>query len=137
MNTPESVKIGTRVTPAQKDILEDIAAEGGFKSSYALLKYIIYILIRARNAKLGCDDVDAPLPLDVIELFIGSARIDAALIQEAMKKVDKRKIWREAKRLQRHPKEKKTIEQEVRDLFADCEADGYQMQWKPDIKKGL
>jgi hypothetical protein len=126
-----TVKIGTRITLEENRRLEQLAIIGGFKSTYSLLRYLVFCFLRASN-HTDNDNTSDEIPPEIVSLFAGSYGKDSKLISRAIRNILKRKDWKQQKRRQRHPK-KSDIRQEVADLFDDCEEKGSELEWRPDI----
>lgn len=126
-----TVKIGTRITLEENRRLEQLAIIGGFKSTYSLLRYLVFCFLRASN-HTDNDNTSDEIPPEIVSLFAGSYGKDSKLISRAIRNILKRKDWKQQKRCQRHPK-KSDIRQEVADLFDDCEEKGSELEWRPDI----
>jgi hypothetical protein len=134
MKHPKRIKVGTRITEADNKRLETLCLLGGFKSTYALIKYLIFCFLRAADKN---DPVDTPLPVEIIELFpLPCDSNDAKEIQAAINNIRLRKKWAADKRRQRSPKVD-VIHDEIRDMFENEMEDGYLKDFGPNIKKRI
>ena len=66
---PVTIKVGTRVSAEENRRLEEIAIKSGFKTTYSLLRYLVFVFLRAAS---GDDCVDRTLPIDIVKLFLNS-----------------------------------------------------------------
>lgn len=130
----KTVKISTRITPGQNAALVEAASWGGFKSTYQLLQYLVFCFLRA--SRQGIDPVQRDLPPEIVKIFIDGRDADARLISQAISNINRRKAWRDAQRRHRAPKSD-GISSEVADLFAECEREGAERSWGPDINKRM
>jgi hypothetical protein len=136
MKRPKTVKIGTRITEEENRRIEYLAIVGGFRSTYSLLKYLIFCFLRASNR--GDDGISREVPPEIIKLFIGNYEEDARMISRAIKNLHMREYWKVKKREERGKQRiEDTISEDIRDLFDECEQEGERLQWKPDINKRM
>lgn len=133
MNTP-TIKTGTRIPIALNQRLVTISKEHGFKSSYLLIKYIIFAFVRAYDHEHL--NIDTPMPPEIIKVF--PIQEDANLVAHAIANIKKRQSWKLAKRKQRAGascRDDDKIAEEVRELFNQCQEDASELEWKPDIRQ--
>ena len=131
------VKVETRVTEYDAVRLDEIAKKYGFKKRYSLFRWILFAFLRTADPENDC--VDTALPVEVIEMF--DVKEDAALIHKAIANIRardrqnkyKRRVRSEAKALKK--KDDEAIGDEIREMFAEAEADGVRLEWKPNINK--
>lgn len=134
MKNKTIVRVGTRITKEENERLETIAAFGGFKSTYSLLKYILYCFLRATDR--SNDQIQESLPIEIIQLFVDAPAQDAADIQKAILLIRQRRAWKEEKRRQRAQK-RDVIADDIHDLFEECESEGIEREFAPNINKRL
>jgi len=150
---PITVKIGTRISQEENRRLEDLAIMAGFKSTYALLHYLIFVFLRATS---GDDCVDRALPVEVVKLFLNSYNGDKEWMLRMIEKVKQQEQWKARQRKHRAKKDAEpikdepawrkglfdeeepvTIESEIRDMFNECQEEGYRNQWSADMNKRI
>lgn len=133
---PVTIKVGTRVSAEENRRLEEIAIKSGFKTTYSLLRYLVFVFLRAAS---GDDCVDRTLPIDIVKLFLNSYEGDKEWMLRHIEKVKQQEQWRSRQQKHRAHKEEQRdiIHDEIQDLFSECEETGMEMSWSPDINKRM
>ena len=133
---PITIKVGTRVSAEENKRLEDIAVKSGFKTTYSLLRYLVFVFLRAAS---GDDCVDRALPTDIVKLFLNSYEGDKNWMLKQIEKVKQQERWKLRQQKHRAHKEEPhdTIHDEIQDLFAECEEEGLERSWSSDINKRM
>lgn len=132
---PITIKVGTRVSAEENKRLEDIAVKSGFKTTYSLIRYLIFVFLRAAS---GDDCVDRALPTDIVKLFLNSYEGDKDWMLRQIEKVKQQEQWRSRQQKHRaHKEQRDIIHEEIQDLFNECEESGMEMSWSPDINKRM
>ena len=132
---PITIKVGTRVSAEENKRLEDIAVKSGFKTTYSLIRYLIFVFLRAAS---GDDCVDRALPTDIVKLFLNSYEGDKDWMLKQIEKVKQQEQWRHRQQKHRaHKEQRDIIHEEIQDLFNECEENGMELSWSPDINKRM
>lgn len=134
------VKVGTRLLEADAGRLKDVAKRSGFASDYALLRYLIHVFLRVADP--DNDVIDTPVPLELVELFSENKELkeDLEAVYNSIQRVTSAhniqrfnaKAGRTGKKKQ---EEASSIEEEIAEMFEDCEATGKEKTYKADILK--
>lgn len=135
--TQRQIKIGTRLSAELMKRLELLCAEAGFKSTYALTKYLLVSFIRAYDENHGT--FYDTIPLELIEALFPIYK-DRALVARAVWNIQHREKWRNDKRRQRARLKARqepgdVIGDEIREMFSDCQEAANEMEFKPAIRK--
>lgn len=137
MKEIEFVKVGTRLLKADAERLKAVAKRTGFSSDYALVRYLIHTFLRVADPKN--DVIDTLLAPELIELFSidKSLKKDIETAFDSIRRVTfAHNIQRFNEKVGRTGKKKAaTIEDEVAEMFEDCEAEGAEKTYPANILK--
>lgn len=122
-------KISTRITKADYRALTQIAREGGFRSVYTLIRYIVMVFLRACVSDYEC--VDMPLQPEFVELFDWKQR--RADVLTAIEVVNRYRHKHKRRRLKGEYSQ--TELSEIDAMFAQYMRDGASMEFSDNIRK--
>lgn len=128
-----TIKVGTRLTEKQLNDLEDVADILGFKSTYALFRWLSLTVLRMVHKDYRNTSTD----IEVYKLFMDQYTEDKAVVSHAIENILKRPKWKDDKRRQRHqPKEDAgDMGEEIKDMFDGYSDSGYKVEFEDNIRK--
>ena len=137
MKEIEFVKVGTRLLKADAERLKAVAKRAGFSSDYALVRYLIHTFLRVADPKN--DVIDTPIAPELVELFTvdKSLKKDLEAVFKSIRRVTfAHNIQRFNEKAGRTgDKKAATIEDEVAEMFDECETVGAAKTYPADILK--
>lgn len=123
-----TAKISTRITKADYHALKNIAREGGFRSVYTLIRYIILVFLRACASDYEC--VDLPLQPEFVELFNWKQRRSEVLM--ALSVVNR---YHREHGMKRKNTQSDDDQSEIDRMFASCMSEGASLEFNDNIRK--
>lgn len=91
----DTIKIGTRIPKKDLEILNEMVADGNFKSIYSMLRSIIITFI------VGRYEADGFIHDEIFGYYSQCLKEDRALVDHAIHNIENRKRWRDQKRAYR------------------------------------
>ena len=113
-------KVAARISVANFERLKELAVKYGFRTANDIVTYIVFCFLRATDD--GNDECMYAMPEDILSLFPITADIHD--VQLAVAKVRRARLKRK----------KVDEDDDIREMFSECEAEGARLEFGPNIR---